>query len=163
MKFAVLFAAAGMTVLLTACGPELARTPYTAEETEWMNYLQQQYPGWRPPQTPPPVAGAVAPAPVVAAEENGLFFEDSGKREFELVSDTGYSDGAFVSGETANAESAAPGYVEYTVKKGDTLGGISRQFYKKAGRWKQIYNANTNVISNPNQLKVGTVLRIPQP
>mgnify|MGYP001003470951 CR=1 FL=1 len=155
MRFAVLFAAVGVAVFLTACGPELAQTPYTQEETEWMNYLEGQYSGWRPPQTPPPVAGAVIATPraTVAEVDETLVFEDSGKGDFELVNDTVYVEPAAV---------GAPAYVEYTVKKGDTLGSIAHQHYKKAGLWKKIYNANTSVISNPNKLKIGTVLRIPQ-
>lgn len=165
MKFAVLFAAAGMTAFLAACGPELAQTPYTQEETEWKNYLEQQYPGWRAPQTPPPKAVSDAPAvsaPSVAEEET-LVISEPEKKEFELVNETVYNDGSAVYSDTAAVEAVAPKYVEYTVKKGDTLGGIARQFYQKSTGWKQIYKANTNVISDPNKLKIGTVLRIPQP
>lgn len=49
----------------------------------------------------------------------------------------------------------------YTVKSGDTLASISRKFYKTSGRWKQILNANTDKIDNPENLKVGTTLTIP--
>lgn len=50
----------------------------------------------------------------------------------------------------------------YTVKKGDTLSKISQSCYGKSTRWKQIYEANRERISNINQLKVGTQLTIPE-
>ena len=34
----------------------------------------------------------------------------------------------------------------YTIKKGDTLWGISRKFYGTGTKWKTIYNANKNII-----------------
>ena len=50
----------------------------------------------------------------------------------------------------------------YTVKRGDTLGGIALQFYGNAGRWKKIFDANIAVIgSNPNLILVGQKFNIP--
>ncbi len=47
----------------------------------------------------------------------------------------------------------------YTVKKGDLLSTISKQFYGKQSRWELIAQANPGV--NANRLRVGTVLNIP--
>ena len=49
----------------------------------------------------------------------------------------------------------------YTVVKGDTLSKIAKQFYGNANRWKQIYEANTDQIKNPDLIKPGQVLVIP--
>ena len=49
----------------------------------------------------------------------------------------------------------------YVVREGDTLASISRKFYKSSGRWKQIRNANKNVIDDPAKLKPGMTLTIP--
>lgn len=49
----------------------------------------------------------------------------------------------------------------YTVKKGDTLGGISQKFYGTTTKWKQIQNANKAKVPNEKALKPGTVLVIP--
>jgi len=48
------------------------------------------------------------------------------------------------------------------VKKGMTLGGIAKAQYGNAACWKYIYNANTNVLSNPDKLQEGQVLVIPE-
>lgn len=49
----------------------------------------------------------------------------------------------------------------YVVREGDTLASISRKFYKSSGRWKQIREANKNVIDDPAKLKPGMTLTIP--
>ena len=50
----------------------------------------------------------------------------------------------------------------YTVQRGDTLSKISLRYFGTTKRWKDIYNANKNKITNINQLKVGTQLTIPE-
>lgn len=47
----------------------------------------------------------------------------------------------------------------YTVKRGDTLSGISVSFYRTAARWPEI--AKANGISDPKRLQIGQVLKIP--
>jgi nucleoid-associated protein YgaU len=47
------------------------------------------------------------------------------------------------------------------VQRGDTLASISRKFYKTSTRWKQILDANRNVIDHPKKLVVGQTLVIP--
>ncbi|OGX08970.1 MAG: hypothetical protein A2Z88_07525 [Omnitrophica WOR_2 bacterium GWA2_47_8] len=54
------------------------------------------------------------------------------------------------------------GYVQYTVEKDDTLQGISKKFYDNYSSWTKIYDANKEKIENPNVLRPGTVIRIPQ-
>lgn len=51
------------------------------------------------------------------------------------------------------------GTQNYTVRKGDTLGGISKRFFGSTKHWKKI--ANANGIDNPAGLKVGRVIKIP--
>jgi len=50
----------------------------------------------------------------------------------------------------------------YEVVGGDTLGGISKKFYGKAGLYMKIFEANTDILDNPNLIKVGQKLRIPE-
>jgi len=52
-----------------------------------------------------------------------------------------------------------PQYRNYTVQSGDTLSGIAQQFLGSSDQWRTI--ANLNNITNPAQLQVGQVLRIP--
>ena len=52
----------------------------------------------------------------------------------------------------------------YTVKAGDSLSGIAKQYYDSASKWELIYQANRSTIgSNPGNLKVGMELLIPPP
>jgi LysM repeat protein len=50
----------------------------------------------------------------------------------------------------------------YTVKPGDSLSKIAKQFYGKASLWPRIYDANKAVIgANPNLIRPGQVFVIP--
>ncbi|MBW4573406.1 MAG: LysM peptidoglycan-binding domain-containing protein [Tolypothrix carrinoi HA7290-LM1] len=50
----------------------------------------------------------------------------------------------------------------YTVQSGDTLFLIAQKVYGDGNRWREIYEANRNVIGgNPEQIQVGMVLVIP--
>jgi nucleoid-associated protein YgaU len=53
------------------------------------------------------------------------------------------------------------GLRQHIIAKGDTLSSISLQCYGVASRWKEIYEANRNVLPSPAQLKIGLSLRIP--
>ncbi len=59
----------------------------------------------------------------------------------------------------AAATSAGPRV--HIVQLGDSLFKISQQYYGRASRWDEIAAANRDVLPNPNQLVVGTPLRIP--
>ncbi|MGA7241246.1 MAG: LysM peptidoglycan-binding domain-containing protein [Bryobacteraceae bacterium] len=50
----------------------------------------------------------------------------------------------------------------YTVKAGDTLSGISRQFYGDASQYKKIFDANRDILRDPNTIKPGQDLAIPE-
>jgi nucleoid-associated protein YgaU len=59
----------------------------------------------------------------------------------------------------AAAKAAA---LKHTVAAGETLSHISLKYYKSANRWKEIYEANKDVIGdNPNRIKPGQELVIP--
>ena len=50
--------------------------------------------------------------------------------------------------------------IRYTVKPGDTLWKIARQFYGNGAMWTKIYADNKSTIKNPNRIYVGQVLLI---
>ena len=49
----------------------------------------------------------------------------------------------------------------YTVKKGDCLWNIAKQFYGDGSQYTKIYDANTGQIANPNLIYPGQVFVIP--
>ena len=55
-----------------------------------------------------------------------------------------------------------PGARTYTVKSGDTLAKIARQFYKNAARAKDIQDANSALLAGTVNIKAGMVLVIPK-
>ncbi|MEM6263754.1 MAG: LysM peptidoglycan-binding domain-containing protein [Bacteroidota bacterium] len=52
---------------------------------------------------------------------------------------------------------------KHTVASGDTLGKISAKYYGKAGAYMTIFNANTNILDDPNKIFPGQELVIPFP
>jgi nucleoid-associated protein YgaU len=49
----------------------------------------------------------------------------------------------------------------YTVEAGDTLSKISKQFYGEASLFLSIFEANRNILTDPNKIQPGMQLRIP--
>lgn len=50
----------------------------------------------------------------------------------------------------------------YTVKKGDTLSAISRQVYGSPDEYNRIFEANKPMLTHPDKIYPGQVLRIPK-
>lgn len=63
------------------------------------------------------------------------------------------------SADTVPADTAAG---SYTVQKGDTLSAIAQQHYGKASRWHAIFDANRDQLDNPDLIRPGQVLKLPQ-
>jgi nucleoid-associated protein YgaU len=59
------------------------------------------------------------------------------------------------------AAAAAEAERIYVVKPGDTLSHIALEMYGNAGRWREIFEANRDVIKKPNLIRPGWKLRIP--
>ena len=49
----------------------------------------------------------------------------------------------------------------YTVQKGDTLSKISKEMYGDANKYQQIFEANRPMLTHPDKIYPGQVLRIP--
>jgi len=78
----------------------------------------------------------------------------------DLAADISVSAGAAAGqGGPAGGVSAPAG--SYTVKKGDTLSAISKQFYGDANAYKKIFDANRDQLKDPDKIQPGQVLRIP--
>lgn len=59
----------------------------------------------------------------------------------------------------AAATAAAP--KTYTVKPGDTLSKIAKEFLGSANDYMKIFDANKDQLTDPNKIQPGQVLRIP--
>lgn len=60
-------------------------------------------------------------------------------------------------------EPQEPQYEMYTVKRGDTLGEISKKFLGSTQNFNQIFEANRDQLMNPGDLRIGMTLKIPVP
>jgi nucleoid-associated protein YgaU len=49
----------------------------------------------------------------------------------------------------------------HEVKKGDTLWKIAEQYYGDGNLYKEIFEANKDILKDPNVIKVGQKLKIP--
>ncbi|MFP7721969.1 peptidoglycan-binding protein LysM [Lysobacter sp. A3-1-A15] len=77
-------------------------------------------------------------------------------------SNVGYAGG---SAGQSHASAGSPGgewtSKTYTVESGDTLSGISKKVYGDAGQYNRIFEANKPMLSDPDKIYPGQVLRIP--
>ena len=58
-------------------------------------------------------------------------------------------------------EAPEPEDTIYEIKSGDTLGGIAKQFYGNASKYMTIFEANRDIIDDPNKIYPGQKIRIP--
>lgn len=62
-------------------------------------------------------------------------------------------------------EKILPGYTSYSehrVQAGETLWGIAAEVYGDGNRYYRLVAANPHTITNPNQISVGQIIRVPQ-
>lgn len=52
-------------------------------------------------------------------------------------------------------------YHKHTVQKGESLSLIAKHYFKDANKWKEIHEANTATIPNPNLIHPGDEVIIP--
>ncbi|HJS59472.1 MAG TPA: LysM peptidoglycan-binding domain-containing protein [Vicinamibacteria bacterium] len=65
----------------------------------------------------------------------------------------------------SGASSTAPAaevYETYEVKSGDSLSKIAKRVYGNANAWKRIFEANKDVLKDPDKIYPGQKLKIPQ-
>jgi nucleoid-associated protein YgaU len=66
-------------------------------------------------------------------------------------------------GAQAVGTSGSAQQLTYTVKAGDTLSKIAKEHLGNANAYMEIFNANKDQLSDPDKIKPGQVLKIPQP
>ncbi len=68
-------------------------------------------------------------------------------------------------GRTGHSDSAshlnAAGVTEYTIQEGDTLSSIASRFLKSSSQYPLIFEANRDVLLDPDHVPVGRTIRIP--
>jgi nucleoid-associated protein YgaU len=62
---------------------------------------------------------------------------------------------------TVRGEGIAPELRSYTVEKGDTLSHIAKAHYGRASKWRAIFEANRDILDDPDRIQPGQVLTIP--
>ena len=67
-----------------------------------------------------------------------------------------------VAGQPAAQEAGAYQPRYYTIQSGDTLSGIAKEHYGDANRWNALFEANREVIKDPDKIYPGQRIRIPQ-
>ena len=61
----------------------------------------------------------------------------------------------------ATAPKAAGGPRVHEVVKGDTLGAIAKKYYGSANKYMKIFEANRDILNDPDKIKPGQKLTIP--
>lgn len=97
------------------------------------------------------------------SNKNGeqVLLTQTGTKLAEIGKLTIRPDGTIVNEKVTEVPASASVGKAYTVQKGDSLSRIAKRELGSYNRWAEIYNANLNVIRDPNLLRTGMVLTIP--
>lgn len=80
------------------------------------------------------------------------------------IASSPYSAGSGSSSDQQVEEASAQGtsaVKTHTVKHGDTLWSIAKSYYGSGASYPKIFDANRNILSDPNKIKPGQILTIP--
>jgi nucleoid-associated protein YgaU len=66
-----------------------------------------------------------------------------------------------VGGSSSTLPSSEPADQTYTIVSGDSLSKIAKHFYGDAHKWRQIFEANRDVIKDPDLIYPGQTIKIP--
>ncbi|WP_405607415.1 LysM peptidoglycan-binding domain-containing protein [Polaribacter sp. Asnod1-A03] len=99
-------------------------------------------------------------------EENGvLYVNGTAKTQYEKnliwdkIKEIGGEEPTDIKADIKVADTSI--YAKHTVVSGETLGKIAKQYYGNAMKYPVIFEANTDILSNPDVIKVGQELVIP--
>ena len=75
---------------------------------------------------------------------------------------SGVSSSVDTTAQVVSQSSPAPAAAQtHTVAKGETLSAIAKKYLGKATDWPKIFEANRDVLKDPDKIQVGQVLKIP--
>ncbi len=115
-------------------------------------YLEADGPAVRQPA--PVITDAIGPDEVPEPQDGAGLVPDPivGGDELTMDADPGLAAPA--------AEAPAPP-AEHLVQRGETLSSIAAKYLGNANRYEEIYQANTDRLRNPNDMRPGMTLRLP--
>ena len=61
----------------------------------------------------------------------------------------------------SGSSSTAPSEKTYEVKSGDSLSRIAKREYGNSNEWRRIFDANKDILSDPDKIYPGQKLKIP--
>lgn len=163
MKIFVYVFAATAIVLTAGCTAKLANRQLGPEETEWKEYIEPMYPGWKVPATLPPAISdrySQNNLPAAAADDNTVLSDGA---DLNLKDSKNSSAGAEDMSLSAYSQNVKVRYEDYTVEKDDSLSVIAKKVYGNGRKYYRIYKANEDIIKNPNRIYPGMTLKIPRP
>jgi len=64
-------------------------------------------------------------------------------------------------GSSSTLPTPEPAEQTYTIVAGDSLSKIAKHFYGDANKWRQIFEANRDVIKDPDLIHPGHTIKIP--
>ena len=94
-----------------------------------------------------------------AATVTGLAHDQATKEKVVLV--VGNSEGIATVDDNMTVENVEPEAQFHAVVSGDTLGKIAKHYYGDAMKYPVIFEANKPMLTHPDKIYVGQVLRIP--
>jgi LysM repeat protein len=80
----------------------------------------------------------------------------------DVVADIKVRPGAKAQPQPGAAAPAGTAQQTYTVQSGDTLSGIAKRLLGNAYAYMEIFNANKDILKDPDKIYPGQVLKIPQ-
>lgn len=89
----------------------------------------------------------------------GMAYDQSTKEKVVLV--VGNSNGIATVDDQMTVEHTEPEAQFHTVVSGDTLGKIAKKYYGNAMKYPEIFEANKPMLTDPDKIYPGQVLRIP--
>jgi len=90
---------------------------------------------------------------------SGKAYDQATREKIILV--VGNVDGIAKVDDNMTVENKEPEAVFHTVERGDTLGKIAKEHYGSANKYPEIFEANKPMLTDPDKIYPGQVLRIP--
>jgi len=94
-----------------------------------------------------------------SATISGMAYDQATREKVILV--VGNSDGIATVDDQMTVENVEPEAQFHTVASGDTLGKLAKTYYGNAMKYPVIFEANKPMLSHPDKIYPGQVLRIP--